>query len=159
MNRLKKFVLFLLAFSFVFSFVGCSDSNSGPDPKDVITEEDGLDYLWPEDRYMPTFVNEPAEHIDFIDLTEFSDEVILLMTSLKAIVNAEQPHDLPLAGVALLQIGQVLFGLGVGLHPFFGPLVSLLLQKAGAEPLDARTVIDEQHQHFRRQAQGIVHRI
>ncbi len=92
MNRLKKFVLFLLAFSFVFSFVGCSDSNSGPDPKDVITEEDGLDYLWPEDRYMPTFVNEPAEHIDFIDLTEFSDEVILLMTSLKAIVNAEQPR-------------------------------------------------------------------
>ena len=89
---MKKVIPFLLAFVLALSFVGCSGGTAGPDPEDIITEEDGLDYVWPENRYMPSFVNEPAEHIDFIDLTEFSDEIILLITSLKAIVNSEQPR-------------------------------------------------------------------
>ena len=59
------------------------------DAKDVYDGKDGVLY-WPEEQYLPVFRVDAADRLDYLDLTEYSNGVALLITSLKAIVNREE---------------------------------------------------------------------
>ena len=90
----KKVISLLLAgISAVFSFsiTACSEeTNSSKVLKKDIYADATAEFYWPEEQYLPTFNLPIADKLDYIDLSSFSTEVGLLLTSMKAIVNKEE---------------------------------------------------------------------
>lgn len=83
----------LLALTAVFAFAACGDEgeNNNNEPDNPGTSEVTGMTKWSEDLPILTFPA-AAEKVDWIDTTDMNNELKLMLSSLKAVVNSTQPR-------------------------------------------------------------------